>query len=127
VMGGPAARLRVVIKHYRDMVTNSLASSEKFRDDLHAWLRGMAICLDMVANGSTHSEKNARLRGAIEVTEQTIQKVIDQRFNFDNLYWRWQDTFKSDFPTREILRRKNELLLPTSTFRARATRNICES
>lgn len=83
--------------------------SERFRDDLHAWLRGMAICLDMVGNAGTHSEKNARLRGAIEVTEQTIQKVIDQRFNFDNPYWRWKDTFASDFPTREILEQKHRL------------------
>lgn len=109
VMGGPAARLKVVIRHYRDMVTNSLTSCERFRDDLHAWMRGMILCLEMTGNAGTHAEKAARLRGAIELAEAVVEKIINQRFNFDSPYWRWKDTFTSDFPTREIMRRKNEL------------------
>jgi len=109
VMGGAPARLRTVIQHYRGIATNALSSCERFRDDLHAWLRGMVICLEMTGNAGTHAEKGARLRGAIEIAEATIQKVIDNRFDFDSPYWRWKDTFRSDFPTRELLEQKHNL------------------
>lgn len=106
---GTMERLKTVIGHYRSVATDALVGCERFRDDLHAWLRGMVICMETVGNADTHKEKNARLRGAIEVAESTIAQVIKQRFDFRSTYWNWRDTFGSDFPTRELMRRKNEL------------------
>jgi hypothetical protein len=109
VMGDPTSRLKAVIMHYRNIATSALSGCERFRDDLHAWLRGMVICLEMTGNAQTHAEKGARLRGAIELTEGVIEKIINARFDFNNYYWRWKDTFSSDFPTREILDQKHRL------------------
>lgn len=109
VLGGPTDRLKAVVMHYRNIATSALSGCERFRDDLHAWLRAMVICMETVGNGQTHAEKAARLRGVIEITEGVIEKVINSRFDFNSYYWRWRDTFSSDFPTREILRQKNEL------------------
>jgi hypothetical protein len=105
----PGDRLKGVIQHYRGVATNALLGCERFRDDLHAWLRGMVICLEMTGNAGTHAEKAARLRGAIELTEAVIGKIVSARFDFNSAYWRWKDTFSSDFPTREILEQKHRL------------------
>lgn len=109
VLGGPTDRLKAVIMHYRNIATSALLGCERFRADLHAWLRGMVMCMEMVGNGGTHSEKAARLRGAIELAEGVIQKVINERFDFDHYYWQWRDNFRADFPVREVLDQKHKL------------------
>jgi hypothetical protein len=109
VLGGPTDRLKAVVMHYRNIATSALLGCERFRADLHAWLRGMVMCMEMVGNGGTHAEKAARLRGAIELAEGVIQKVINERFDFNSYYWQWRDNFRADFPVREILDQKHRL------------------
>jgi DNA repair exonuclease SbcCD ATPase subunit len=99
-----ADRLRHVVEHFRSVAASALAGSERFRDDMLAYLRAMSLCLEMTGNAQTHSEKNARLRGAIEVIERAIESLRNERFDFSRSYWRWPDPFKSDFPTRELMR-----------------------
>lgn len=107
-----AERLTYILRNYQDTATSALGGAEAFRDEMVTWLRALAICLDMVGNASTHSEKNARLRGAIEVLERVITKLKEEKFDLSRVYWRWGDgfeTFRSDYPMREFIRRNNDL------------------
>jgi hypothetical protein len=73
--------------------------------------------LEMVGNGYTHQEKGARLRGMIELLEGNIEKLQNAQLDFTRTYWHWEDAFKSDFPTRELVRRIHELESEVETLK----------
>lgn len=105
-------RVKGVLRHYQDTATNALAGAEAFRDRTLIWLRAMIICLDMVSNAGTHGEKNARLRGAIEVTERFVKALQEEKFDLSRVYWQWERdffSFRSDYPVRELLERNSTL------------------
>lgn len=102
-------RVEYIIRRYRDLATNELAGIKAVRDDMLVWLRAMAMIVDMAGNAATHQEKNARLRGIVELIETTLQKLSEQEFNFQSSYWHMPDLFRSDYPTLEYVRRIREL------------------
>lgn len=102
-----AARVQRCIDHYTRMAANAVGDAHEFKDSVVAWLRGMAISAQSVSWASTHHEKDARLRGLIEVIETAISNINEQRVTDRLSRWNgvvdsWQ---KSDFPTREMRRR----------------------
>jgi len=102
-------QINEVIRHYQDIATDSLAGSKSFRDDMLTYMRALAMITEMAANAATHAEKNARLRGMIELIESTIQKLRDMEFNFQSCHWRKPDVFRSDYPVLQYIRRIHEL------------------
>ena len=108
-----ADQFRGVMSQYQDTARNALSTSKEFRDRMVINLRAMSIVLGMVANASTHREKDARLRGCIEITEQAIERLQKEQFDiamcqqprFDYIF----DPFRSDFPTRHFVDRIREL------------------
>jgi hypothetical protein len=63
----------------------------------------------MTGDPATHAEKNARLRGAIELLETAIEKLRYQ--NLESLFdiYRWPDLFRSEWPTRRLMERIHDL------------------
>lgn len=102
-----AARVQRCIDHYTRMAANAVGDAHEFKDSVVAWLRGMAISAQSVSWASTHAEKDARLRGLIEVIETAISNINEKRVNDRLSSWRGVvDSWgKSDFPTREMRRR----------------------
>ncbi len=100
-------RLQRCINHYTRMAAEAVSAAHGFKDGTVSWLRGIAINAQAVSWGSTHHEKDARLRGLIEVIETAITKIDEQRF--DDRLSRWNGAvdswMRSDFPTREMRRR----------------------
>lgn len=82
---------------------------KRFRDDMHAYFRALIIVLDMTGNASTHAEKNARLRGAIELLERMVEQLRGRDLEIIFSHYRWADAFASDFPTRRMMDRIHEL------------------
>ena len=102
-------KIRHVLRHYQDDTTNHLVAIKHFRDDVITWLRAMAIVADMTSQAATHAEKNARLRGMVEVVESAIKKLRDREIDFNMTWWQWPDVFRSDYPTVHYVRRIHEL------------------
>ncbi len=102
-------RVEYIIRRYRDLATNQLAGIKAVRDDMLVWLRAMAMIVEMAGNAATHAEKNARLRGCVEMIETTLQKLSEQEFNFQSSYFHMPDLFRSDYPTLEYVRRIYDL------------------
>lgn len=102
-----AARIQRCIDHYTRMAATAVSDSHGFKDGTVSWLRGIAINAQAVSWASTHHEKDARLRGLIEVIETAIIKIGEAQLN-DRLS-SWNGTvdswMKSDYPTREMRRR----------------------
>lgn len=106
---GLAKRLHRLISHYNMTAANALATTKSFRDDMLTWLRAMSLVGEMAGNAGTHAEKNARLRGMVELIESAIQKIQNQRMEFNYRWWNHEDIFKSDYPVRQFVDRIHEL------------------
>ncbi|HET7210036.1 MAG TPA: hypothetical protein VFI95_25915 [Terriglobales bacterium] len=98
-----------LINHYDSLATNALVGSKAFRDDVVIWLRAMSLIIDMAANAATHKEKNARLRGCIELCEASMQKLRQMEFDFQRTFYFLEDVFRSDYPVRHFVDRIHEL------------------
>lgn len=99
-------RVARVVDHYTRMAARAVEKQQNERNGMVSWLRGIAITAQSVSWASTHHEKDARLRGLIEVVETAITKIQqqdnDSSHYFDGNIDSWM---KSDFPTRDLKRR----------------------
>jgi hypothetical protein len=99
-------RLARIVDHYTRMAARAVENQQNERNGMVSWLRGIAITAQSVSWASTHHEKDARLRGLIEVVETAITKIQqqdnDSSHYFDGNVDSWM---KSDFPTRDLKRR----------------------
>jgi hypothetical protein len=103
--GSTAERARSVLREYEDKTTKALSDVKSFRDDMLVYFRALVLTLTMTGEAQTHGEKNARLRGAIELLEQAIESLRTK--DLERLFsaWRWPDLFRSDWPTRRLMER----------------------
>jgi len=104
------SRVQRVVDHYTRQAATTVSNARAFKDDILTWLRAMAINAESVSWAGTHQEKNARLRGLVEVIEQACKKVnelrVEERYSWDDNLGNWM---RSDFPVREFKRRIYEL------------------
>lgn len=104
------SRVKRVVDYYTELAANTVSNARAFKDDILTWLRAMAINAESVSWAGTHQEKNARLRGLVEVIERACKDVNELRVEERR---RWNDDLsnwmRSDFPLREFKRRIYEL------------------
>jgi hypothetical protein len=103
--GSPADLVKSILREYEDKTTKAYSDVKHVRDDMLTFFRALALVLNMTGEAATHAEKNARLRGAIELLESAIEKLRHQ--NLESLFdiYRWPDLFRSDWPTRRLMDR----------------------
>ena len=107
--GTPAQLVKSVLREYEDKTTKAYSDVNHFRNDMLTYFRAMSLILTMTGEAATHAEKNARLRGAIELIEAAVEKL--RRQNLESLFdiYRWPDLFRSDWPTRRLMERIHDL------------------
>lgn len=99
-------RIARVVDHYTRMAARAAEKQQNERNGMVSWLRGIAITAQSVSWASTHHEKDARLRGLIEVIENSIAKIQNQDNDSSHYFDGGVDSWmKSDFPTRDLKRR----------------------
>ena len=126
--GTDEERIAHIISDYHNAAVRAISDVKLFRDDLQCYLRGVALVLDMTANASTHREKDARLRGAIELLESAIEKLRNSTCEFTLSHGRQaSDIFRSDYPTRHLLHRIHELESELQSARTNGPRVVHNS
>lgn len=107
--GTPAQKIKGILREYEDKTTKAYSDVKHVRDDMLTFFRALALVLNMTGEAATHAEKNARLRGAIELLETAIEKLRHQ--NLESLFdiYRWPDLFRSEWPTRRLMERIRDL------------------
>jgi chaperonin cofactor prefoldin len=107
--GTAAQRVKAILREYEDKTTKAYSDVKHVRDDMLTFFRALALVLNMTGEAATHAEKNARLRGAIELLETAIEKLRYQ--NLESLFdiYRWPDLFRSEWPTRRLMERIHDL------------------
>lgn len=94
-----------LIRNYEYETTQALAGVKCFRDDTRMWLQAMVIVANTIGNAGTHREKDARLRGMIEILETVIEKLRTEQSDFDSSYFRWPNLYRSEYPVRRYMER----------------------
>lgn len=102
-------RLRGILNTYQNASVEAIRSCKEFRDRLLIDLRAISMVLQMVGNADTHREKNARLRGSIELLESAITRLEREQFDTAVRYPSFTDPFRSDYPTRHLVDRIHTL------------------
>jgi len=103
--GDISERLQHVLQEYNSVAVQALSGAKAFRDDVIVDLRAIVLYLETVGNGYTHKEKDARLRGLVELLEKQIHSLRTMELDFSRQWHRYDDVFRSDFPTRELMSR----------------------
>jgi len=102
-------QITALVDHAGREGDSAVREMKSLLDNLISHLRGMEIVVDMVGNASTHSEKNARLRGLAEVIQTAIKRATEFSYDFSWKHWNtYNDLFKSDFPMRDVTRLLHE-------------------
>ena len=107
-----AQKAETVICQYRDVAAEALSAAKAFRDRMLTHFHALELVMEMVSSASTHREKDARLRGCIELIQSAISKLERESFdlslvnrpNFD-----WSHLYRCDFPTRHYVEKIREL------------------
>lgn len=98
------SRLRNLFLHYQQKAGNAIAKNKSVVEDCLVYFRSVAMLAESVGMAQTHNEKNARLRGLVELLESAIHKL--RTHQEDELMHNWQyfSWHVSDYPYRAVLR-----------------------
>jgi hypothetical protein len=107
--GGYHDQVRGTIEHFKDSAIQALAGAKATRDDMLTYFRALVIVIESALAAATHKEKDARLRGAIDVLERTLHSLHKMQFDFSYRIWDKPDVFRSDYPTRDMMERIHAL------------------
>lgn len=102
-------QIAALVDHAGREGNNAVREMKSLLENLISHLRALEIVASMVGNGNTHAEKNARLRGLIEVLQTAIHRATEFSYDFSWKHWgNYNDLFKSDFPMRDVTRKLQE-------------------
>lgn len=108
--GSPAERIRQAV---RNAIWKRERAEEAYRhlgQDMLVWVRAVGLAANMVSNGGTHREKDARMRGMIEMIESAVQAIRNAMEDGKDYFgYRVPDVFRSDYPVREYKQKIFEL------------------
>jgi hypothetical protein len=107
---GKADQLRHILRELewrRDKAQNAFAH---LTEDMLVWTRAMGLAANMAANGGTHREKDARMRGLIEMTESAVEAIRKAKEQTRDYFgYNVPDIFRSDYPVRDYVQRIHHL------------------
>lgn len=107
--GNNVQRVLSLVKTYQRSFDTAMANSKKFHEEMRIYLQSLAIVADMVSRASTHQEKNARIRGLIEVIEGAIDKLVHIELGDFYSYNPYDSVFKSRYPVQRLVATNREL------------------
>lgn len=115
-------RVTRIVDFYTRMAARSVEKATEMKVALIAWLRGASINAQAVSFAATHREKDARLRGLIEVIEHAIGElnksdIVTSATQWDGNVDSWA---RSDFPTRQLVREIQDLQAEVNRLRSLA-------
>lgn len=115
--GSPADRVKSLLSIYEDKTADAYRHAKQFRDDMLVYFRALIIILDMTGSAHTHAEKNARLRGAVELLERMVEELRRHDYRVMFSHFSWRDSFASDLSTRSMAQRIRELEAENAALR----------
>lgn len=106
--GSPEQLLDAVLQHERTHTESAISGAKDFRDNCLIMLKSLEVVIESVECASTHSEKNARLRGLADVIHRYQDRLGRFEFCFDRTPWysTYSDVFQREDPRMARLRER---------------------
>lgn len=100
-----------ILEHYHDKALRSMSHTDQFQQELLVNFRALALVANSAAEGHTHGEKNARLRGLISMLEGAYDKISKWRIGVQSTLppWSYEPVFQANYPAQHYLRRISDL------------------
>jgi hypothetical protein len=97
-----------VLQHERTHTESAISGARDFRDNCLIMLKSLEVVIESVECASTHSEKNARLRGLADVIHRYQDRLGRFEFCFDRTPWysTYSDVFQREDPRMAKLRER---------------------
>lgn len=102
-------KLKYIVLEYKDHATKRMNQVKNLRDKWMLDLTALNMLVETAGMAVTHGEKNARLRGLCDLINNRITNLDGQRFDLDSSWWRAAESFRTDYPTREMAQRIRQL------------------
>ncbi len=98
--GNPSEILDQILQYERRHTEQAIAGAKDFRDSCLIMLKSLEVVIESIECASTHSEKNARLRGLMDVVHRNMEKMGRFEFCFDRPMWyaTYNDAFAREDP-----------------------------
>ena len=103
------SQLQSAVNHLIEQSSQVMAGVSDYRDAMVVDLRAMCLVIETALSASTHREKNARLRGCVELIGATIDRHSRERFDFQDSFFRLSGGFLRDNVTSQLLRDRCDL------------------
>lgn len=96
-------RVIQIVNYYTRDAALAIAGKKELIENVRVYMQSMVLMAETVGMAQTHGEKAARLRGMIELLNNTITKLTSDQEDsmFEN--WRYDGFSRSEFPYRKIL------------------------
>jgi hypothetical protein len=109
--GDEAEQIASLINHYEKDAASAVAGKLDMTDNTLTYFRSVVMLAESAMMAGTHGEKNARLRGLIDLLNHTIEKLKHQKS--DNLlhhsgYFSWD---MATYPYQSIINKLNDAQL----------------
>ncbi len=103
-------RLLVLLSYLKTNEDSAKAQLVNARIDFQVLLRSIALILDSVANAGTHTEKNARLRGALIIVEEKIDDLRESHLEqLEENRFIGHDYHQSLYPVQRLFEKIHDL------------------
>lgn len=102
-------KIENLIDRYKSIADNVNTNAIEFQREFEVWLRAQAMVVEMTGKAVSEDEKNARLRGLLELIEDAVGKLKKHQFDLTLNDLNTVGFCKTEFPVRELMR-KNEKL-----------------
>lgn len=108
--GGPLpSQLQSAVDHLTEQSARVMAGVADYRDAMVVDLRAMCLVIETALSASTHAEKNARLRGCVEMIGATIDRNKREQFDFQDSFFHLSGGFLRDSVTSQLFRDRRDL------------------
>jgi hypothetical protein len=120
--GDESHRVRNILNHYQRKAAEGIAGKKEVFEKVASQILAFKMVAEMIGMGDTHAEKAARLRGFIQLLDNTLQKLREEQVENIESNWPYFDFGnRSEYPYREILRKFDQLKQENADLKKRFT------
>jgi len=101
--GGIYNKIKYLLDHYQHKQDIFNFANRKFISDIITQMKALSIVAQMVSNAQTHAEKNARMRGLMEIIDGAINEMQNIDFKEILSSYEYESVFKPTYPVQRLL------------------------
>lgn len=107
--GDEAEQIASILNHYERTAASAIGEKKDAIDGTLVYFRSLVMLCESIGMAHTHGEKNARLRGLVELLNSAIGKLKQEKTDALLNNWEMYSWSYSDYPYRGVIEKYNDL------------------